>query len=361
MWHDLLEAQQCGLTAQLPAADLAAAFLRVLLLAQQYHLAVQLLPMYAQAGAAAAAAAAAGSRGGTPKAASMGEAGAEPGSAFDQALAEGGFVAAARQQAAAYDLIVGRAAAEAAAAAEAEARPASAEAALAALTGRPGGAGGGSRFGVRRALHNAAGVAVSSSARIMGVSAHLVNSTAHLVGSTAQAVQSGTGGVVGATAGLVSGTASLVSSAASFAADTASKAGSKAGGGVTGPARSTAGSSVLHGAAGLLDAASAEAVVVGVSKELLSSASSLEDAAVAAAEAVLCLLPSDCKVRRHTAHGSRRQSQHACAALTDNDQHPSMLNLPPLHHPRRLRPSSATPWQCCAGCQSLECHCCRRS
>jgi hypothetical protein len=97
---------------------------------------------------------------------------------------------------------------------------------------------------------------------------------------------------MGATAGLVSGTASLVSSAAIFAAEAAAKAGTKAGafrGGASG-------SAILQGAAGLLSAAEAEGVVVQVSKELLGSASSLEDPAVVAAEAVLQLLPPECKV-----------------------------------------------------------------
>jgi hypothetical protein len=183
---------------------------------------------------------------------------------------------------------------------------------LAALTG---GGRTGSRFGVRQALHTAAGAAagaagvavttaVTGSAKIMGASAQLVSNTAHLVGSTAQAVQGGTGGVLGATAGLVSGTASLVSTAAMFAAEAAAEAATKAaagrGGGAAGAGRAAgstaAGTVKLRAAAGLLDAPTAEGVVVGVSRELLGSATSLEDPAVAAAEAVLCLLPPDCKV-----------------------------------------------------------------
>jgi hypothetical protein len=100
---------------------------------------------------------------------------------------------------------------------------------------------------------------------------------------------------MGATAGLVSGTASLVSSAAIFAAEAAAKAGTKAGAFRGG----TGGSTVLQGATGLLTAAEAEGVVVQVSQELLGSASSLEDPAVVAADAVLQLLPPECKVRGH--------------------------------------------------------------
>lgn len=327
MWHDLLEAQQAGLSVQLPASDLAAAMLRVLLLAQQYHLAVQLLPMYAQQQPQGRSylGGPSSSRGGTPTA---GEAAAMPlGGAFAEALEASGLSSSSsqRQQAAAYDLFASRSAAEAAAQAEADRGPASAEAALAALTGGTGSGGsalggvggGGSRFGVRRALHKAAGVAVSSavssSAKVMGVSAHLVGSTAHLVGSTAAAVQSGTGGMMGATAGLVSGTASFVSSAATFAAEAAAKAGSSKAGlpGISSSAArsggggsiASRGSTLLRGAAGLLDAAAAEAVVVDVSKELLGSATSLEDPAVAAAEAVLHLLPDNCKVHSNCGRG----------------------------------------------------------
>lgn len=283
VWHDLLEARQAGLSVQLPAADLAAAFLRVLLLAQQCHLAVQFLPLRTQQQLLAGLA-----QGGTPNARTptamdgMG--------AFDLAMD-----AAAVQQHSAGSFMADHAAA---AARDAD-RPVTAEAALAALTGGGGGMfPGRSRFGVRKALHNAAGAAVStavgSTAKLMGVSANLVGSTAHLVGSTAQAVQYGTGGVMGATAGLVSGTASLVSSAATFAAEAAAKAGSKAGTVFKG---SSGGNVDLRGATGLLTVAEAEAVVVQVSKELLGSAASLSDPGVAAAEAVLQLLPPECKVR----------------------------------------------------------------
>lgn len=288
VWHDLLEARQSGLSSQLPASELAAAFLRVLLLAQQYHLAVQLLPMYSQQQQQQYYAAPGGG-GGTPTAgtpiALAGLEGGVPGGAFDLAMD----AALAQQQQQQHGE-----------------RPSTAEAALAALTGGAGAGGGGaghaftgsSRFGVRRALHNAAGAAVSTAvgrtAKLMGVSAHLVGSTAHLVGSTAQAVQYGAGGMVGATAGLVSGTASLVSSAATFAAEAAAKAGSRTG--VGGKGSSVGGSAFLQGAGGLLTMQEAEGVVVQVSQELLASAASLEDPAVAAAEAVLQLLPPECKV-----------------------------------------------------------------
>lgn len=293
VWHDLMEARQAGLTAQLPAAHLAAAFLRVLLLAQQYHLAVQLLPLSTQQQLAAA-------HFGTPTAGTPTAAvGMDGMGAFDLAMdahyaqhAAGAGVLGEQQQLAGRD----------------GERAATAEAALSALTGSSGGRfTGSSRFGVRRALHHAAGAAVStavgSTAKLMGVSAHLVGSTAHLVGSTAQAVQYGTGGVMGATAGLVSGTASLVSSAATFAAEAAAKAG-KAGLAFKG---SAGGSAVLKDASGLLTVQEAESVVVQVSQELLASAASLEDAAVVAAEAVLQLLPPECKVS--TAGG------HMCASF----------------------------------------------
>lgn len=324
VWNDLLEAQQAGLSDQLPAASLAAAFLRVLLLSQQYFLAAQLLPAclrqqqeheQGQGGYGGPRGGSGSSRGGTPTGAM-----AAAGRGFEHALVVEGTSplnsSSLKQQAAAYDLFGGKAGAEGGF--DHLQRPATAESALSALTGGgaggggsssrglfggpAGAAGGGSRFGVRRALHNAAGAAVSSavssSAKIMGVSAHLVSSTAHLVGSTAQAVQSGTGGMVGATAGLVSGTASLVSSAAIFAAEAAAKAGSKASAAAAAVlGGSTGGHALLLGAPGLLDDATAEAVVVGVSQELLASAASLEDPAVAAAEAVLCLLPEECEVR----------------------------------------------------------------
>lgn len=299
VWHDLLEAQQSGLSVQLPAADLAAAFLRVLLLAHQYHLAVQLLPLY------------------TPQQLQGGQVGTPTGGTPTGAWSTGGLDGVG-----AFDLAMDAASAHSAGGFSPEQhagmgardgdKPASAEAALAALTG--GGSGGrfpgSSRFGVRRALHNAAGAAVSTAvggtAKLMGVSAHLVGSTAHLVGNTAQAVQVA-GGVVGATAGLVSGTASLVSSAATFAAEAAAKASSKAG--LVGKG-SVGGSAVLRGAVGLLTASEAEAVVVGVSRELLGSAASLEDPAVVAAEAVLQLLPPDCKV------GSIGWAAQGCSAIT---------------------------------------------
>lgn len=278
----MLEAQQSGLSAQLPTADFAAAFLRVLLLAQQYHLAVQLLPAYSYPHLQQASTPTSG----TPRAAGGGAfygsdgAGALDLAMDDAQLAYGGGSNAAQQPAGlqAFDD-----------------RPPTAEAALAALTGGSNAMfPGGSRFGVRRALHNAAGAAVSTAvggtAKLMGVSAHLVGSTAHLVGNTAQAVQVA-GGVMGATAGLVSGTANLVSSAATFAAEAAAKAGTRSGL----PGRG--GASVLKGAQGLLTADAAEAVVVEVSQEMLASAASLADPAVEAAEAVLHLLPPECKVR----------------------------------------------------------------
>lgn len=298
VWHDLLEAQQSGLSVQLPAADLAAAFLRVLLLAHQYHLAVQLLPLYTpqqlQGGQVSTP------TGGTPTGA-WSTGGLDGVGAFDLAMdaasahTAGGFGPEQHTGMGAWD----------------GDKPATAEAALAALTGGSSARfPGSSRFGVRRALHNAAGAAVSTAvggtAKLMGVSAHLVGSTAHLVGNTAQAVQVA-GGVVGATAGLVSGTASLVSSAATFAAEAAAKASSKAG--LVGKG-SVGGSAVLRGAAGLLTASEAEAVVVGVSRELLGSAASLEDPAVVAAEAVLQLLPPDCKV------GSIGWAAQGCNAIT---------------------------------------------
>jgi hypothetical protein len=52
----------------------------------------------------------------------------------------------------------------------------------------------------------------------------------------------------------------------------------------------------LRGVHGLLPAAAAEGVVVAVSQELLASAVSLDDPTVAAAEAVLQLLPDTCQV-----------------------------------------------------------------
>jgi hypothetical protein len=52
----------------------------------------------------------------------------------------------------------------------------------------------------------------------------------------------------------------------------------------------------LRGVHGLLSAAAAEDVVVAVSQELLASAVSLDDPTVAAAEAVLQLLPETCQV-----------------------------------------------------------------
>lgn len=291
VWRDLLEAEQSGLSVQLTTSDLAAAFLRVLLLAQQYNLAVQLLPLQLQQQLAAGYSST--PTAGTP----TGAAGLDSVGAFDMAMdAHQSPLSGTSPPAFAIEQL---------AAGRDRDRTSTAESALAALTGTGAGGmfAGRSRFGVRRALHNAAGAAVStavgSTAKLMGVSAHLVGSTAHLVGSTAQAVQYGTGGVMGATAGLVSGTASLVSSAAVFAAEAAAKAGNKAGafrGGMSG-------STVLQGAAGLLTAAEAEGVVVQVSKELLGSASSLEDPAVVAAEAVLQLLPPGCKVgaiREHT-------------------------------------------------------------
>lgn len=297
LWHDLLEARQAGLSSQLPAADLAAAFLRVLLLAQQYHLAVQLLPAQTQQQLLASATSQLGTpTAGTPTAA--GAAAADGMGPFDLAMD----AAVQGQQ---YNSTAGGSTPECQHAVRDADRPATAEAALAALTGGAAGGGGSSslfpgssRFGMRRALHNAAGAAVSTAvggtAKLMGVSAHLVGSTAHLVGSTAQAVQYGTGGVMGATAGLVSGTASLVSSAATFAAEAAAKAGGKTSIALKG---SSGGSAELRGATGLLTLPQAEAVVVQVSKELLGSAASLSDPAVAAAEAVLQLLPADCKVR----------------------------------------------------------------
>jgi hypothetical protein len=279
----------------------------VLLLAQQYHLAVQLLPVQAQQQLLAAMSQLGTPTAGMPTAAAAAADGMGP---FDLAMD------AAAVQGQQYSSTAARSGTpERQRAVQRDAdRPATAEAALAALTGK-GGAGGGSssnlfpnsRFGVRRALHHAAGAAVSTAvggtAKLMGVSAqlvggtaHLVGSTAHRVGSTAQAVQYGTGGVMGATAGLVSGTASLVSSAATFAAEAAAKAGGSGKAAI--PLKgSSGGSAELRGATGLLTLPQAEAVVVQVSRELLGSAASLSDPSVAAAEAVLQLLPADCKVR----------------------------------------------------------------
>lgn len=273
VWHDLLEAQKSGLTDQLPADDLAVGVLRALLLTQQYQLAVQFLPRQ-QGGTPL---------GGTPKAAAAVDGNAGGAFAFHlQQQQQQHDYDAVNQQLVAADAA---AAEEAAAAAAAGLRglPSSAEAALAALTGSSSSSS--SRFGVRKALHTAAGAAVGRSARLMGVGAGVIGSTAHLVGSTAQAVSS-TGGLVGTTAGLVSGTASFVSSAATLAAAAAAKAGGAA-----------ASSVVLRGAQGVLSAAAAEGVVVGVSQVLLSSAAAVDDPAIREAEAVLALLPEACEVR----------------------------------------------------------------
>jgi hypothetical protein len=121
---------------------------------------------------------------------------------------------------------------------------------------------------------------------------------------------------MGATAGLVSGTASFVSSAATFAAEAAAKAPAFANKGLAGLGLkgSAGGGAVLKGATGLLTISEAEAVVVQVSKELLGSAASLSDPAVAAAEAVLQLLPPECKV--WTATGSYHRDRNSCCVKT---------------------------------------------
>jgi hypothetical protein len=276
LWHDLLEAQQAGLSDRLPMSDMAEAFLRLLLLTEQYQLAVQFIP-HAQ----------------------------QQQQQQQQQMLDAYSTAEEQQQqqsvwldnmsAAAHRAAAETAAVEAAAAMAAGLQPSPAEAALAALTGssRPGSiASSNNKFGVRKALHTAAGAAVTSSARLMTVSAGLVGTTAHLVGSTAQAVQSGTGGMVGATAGLVSGTASLVSTAAAMTAAAAAIAERE-----LGHAGAAAAAAVqLRGASGALTAAAGERVVLEVGRELLASAISLQDPVIASAEAVLQLLPQSCQV-----------------------------------------------------------------
>lgn len=255
-------------------ADMTAAFLRALLLMRRWGLAVQLLPP---------------SRPTTGSAQS--DAGGQP--AGGQLVGHGTQQSQVQQKQRLTP-----------------APPASAEAALALLTAGAGGVGSGGsggHFGVRAALHTAAGAAVSGSARLMGVGAGVIGSTAHLVGSTAQAV-SGSGGVMGATAGLVSGTAHLVSSAA--AATRAAAAAAAAGPGAPSPGENALCAPPLTGAAEFaLPDAQAEATVTSVVRELLASAADLADPVIAQAEATLQLLPDDCKARTLPAGGGRTEGR----------------------------------------------------
>ena len=293
LWRDLLEAQAAGLP-QLPTNTLATAFLRTLLHAGRYSLAASMLPplqqQEQQAGAEeyyyddeeeqAAAAAAGQGRG-----------------------AVAAIAAATGAPAAAVAAMKGSSPSEASVLSQSLATPP--------LSPRHGGVvlGGlvrpadGGRFGVRAALHQAAGAAVTSTAQLVGRSADLVGRSAGLVGRSAQLVQDTTtnllvkpgqrGFVVGATAAnfvgtAVKGTAQLVGTAAGMAVATAAAAAAVAAAGERAATAAAGGGVRLVGAAGLLSFTEAEAVVIEVSKELLYSVSSLEDQGIE--DAKLCLL-----------------------------------------------------------------------
>jgi hypothetical protein len=141
----------------------------------------------------------------------------------------------------------------------------------------------GGHFGVRAALHTAAGAAVAGTAQLVGASAGLVGKSAQLVqDTTAHLVKPGSNLVAGATVNLVKGTAQLVETAAGLAAHTAAAAAAAAAAGAAGVK--------LASAAGACSYSQAEGVVIEVAQELTNSCSSLDDPCLQDARRCLELL-----------------------------------------------------------------------